>query len=413
MIDVPFDAISSLMIVLIGVPALVLQSLAPEIRRAVMSRWQGLLLETGLPVVVAVLVVAGGIFRQARLPEQYTWLGLVPLPPAGDWTWIAVMGILLLIVTYTAMRIPNRYGRREVIINNLTREAARTLGRRGTLVEHSLEDLIDLGRQSDAGQDKELVLQALHLLTVRTCAHRNYRGDTLEPLILKLVDILVSGPQPGNAQNFCTAAALLQHIVIVAHAKKGDGNTISGDTLWAVQALGALGKATLIHIGPMDIEHTPMRYVQALRLTVHQHPEMTTDVSQALFEIGVVAVQKEQMLIAMATLEELLDLVSIHQPVRDELATDVLGLIAHFWIAGPTSHEYVKSKLVDVERCLAQQLPEAIDAARRHCIRTTQFQTADYLHVVLHELPHQEAAIAPTARRRLLRPAVLPRTHPS
>src|SRR5690349_17035699 len=104
MADVPFDAIVSLLIVLIGVPALVVESMAPEIRRAVMKRWKGLLLETGAPVVLAVLVIAGGIARETLVPAEYAVAGLVALPPRESWTWVAVLAALLVIVAYTAMR---------------------------------------------------------------------------------------------------------------------------------------------------------------------------------------------------------------------------------------------------------------------------------------------------------------------
>jgi hypothetical protein len=385
----PFDAIGSLFIFLIGVPALVVQSIPPEVRHVVARRWQRLLLETGLPVVVAAAAVGLGLLRHALWPADAVAIGggglfgRVPLPPAGPWTWVIVIAVMFATATYTAMRIPHRYGRRSMIIRSLEKESFK----HSKLIEHSLDDLIVLGRQSESGQDKELVLQALYRLATKMYDLRDYRGDRLEALIMGLVDMLVPASQPGNAQNFSTAAQILQHITKSAKPR-------SPDVLSAIQALGSLGQAALIHAGPLNIRPTVMKYVQALGLTVNRHPAHTTDVSQALFEVGVVAVQKRQILIAMAALAELLNLVQANKPARAELVTDLLGLIAHFWTAGETACEYVRGKLAEIVDSFALPLDEALEQARRHCAQTTQFQVADNLGQLSRDL--QQTPLVPT-----------------
>jgi hypothetical protein len=373
--DIPFDAIGSLLIFLIGIPALVIQSISPEIRHVVVKRWQWLLLDTGAPVVVAVVVVGLGLL--------VSW--------AGDWRWVLVVGALFLIATYTAIRILYRYGRRSVVIRCLEKEVFQS--RAGRLIETSLVDLVELGKQSEPGQDKELVLESLYRLAARMCGLPGYRGDRLEGLILGLVDVLTANTQPGNAQNFNTAAQILQHIT--KSAKES-----SVDVLWAVQALGTLGQATLIHIGPVSIRATSMKYVQALGMTVHQHPANTTDVSQALFEVGVVAVRERQILIAMSALAELLILVQANKPAREELVTDLLGLSAHFWLAGDTAREYVRRRLAEIVDALATSLEEALEAARHHCAQTTQFPTADDLSTMIRDLRQTPLSIAAAPRQK-------------
>jgi hypothetical protein len=75
-----------------------------------------------------------------------------------------------------------------------------------------------------------------------------------------------------------------------------------------------------------------------------------------------------------------------HQPAHKELSSDVLGLIAHFWVAGPTARDYAEDKLREVSSSLGQPLEDALEAARRHCARTTQFQVADNLARLLKDL---------------------------
>jgi hypothetical protein len=332
-----------------------------------------------LPVVVALAAFIAGLLRHVLWPDadaiSVDGLLRMPLPEVGAWTWTLVLGVIIATATYTAMRIPYRYGRRAVIIRSLEQEIFHD----GALVEHSLEDLIALGRQSEAGEDKELVLKALYRLAIKMYAVPGYSGDRLEALILGLTDVLVSSTQPGNGQNYDTAAQILLHITKATKQP-------TADVLAAIQTLGALGQGVLHHVGPLNIRPTAMKYVQALGSTANRHPNNASDVSQALFEIGVVAVRKDQILIAMATLSDLLMLAQDHQPAHKELSSDVLGLIAHFWVAGPTARDYAEDKLREVSSSLGQPLEDALEAARRHCARTTQFQVADNLARLLKDL---------------------------
>jgi len=306
---------------------------------------------------------------------------------------VFVFAALFVIATYIAVRIPHRYGRRDVIVRALEREISRGLSNKGRLNEHSLEDLIDLGRQSESGQDKELVLQALYRLVVKTCDNDKYTGDALETLIQSLVNILASNSVPGTPQNFFTAMEILHRIVTTTD--RANSATMSlVDVLWAVHELSALGQAVLLHVGPKEIEHTMMRCIQALGVMANRHAETVTEVSQALFEVGVVAIEKNQMLIAIAALDKLITLAQMCQPARNELAADMLGLVAHFWIASYTAHNYVRSQLAEICDALAEPLPRALEMASRHCVATIQFQTSDNLNNMIHDLQQNYASTA-------------------
>ena len=60
--EIPFDAISTFFIFMIGLPAIVFQWLAPEVRQVVVKRWQELVLDSGLPVLAGLVLIGVGIY---------------------------------------------------------------------------------------------------------------------------------------------------------------------------------------------------------------------------------------------------------------------------------------------------------------------------------------------------------------
>jgi hypothetical protein len=366
--DIPFDAIITLLVFLIGVPALVAQSMPTEVRRVVMKRSSRLQITTLFFVGLAALVIAGGAVLAA--------------PTGNDDrpVWGGVTTLLFLIVALAALRIVGFYGRRDTVVHALAREARRELAN-GRLAEGPLAEMIALGIQSHPGQDKGLVLQDLQELTERVCEHPRYRGDRLETLIVGLVDVLTSGPRPWSPQNFDTAAGILKQIVITFSAK-GSPEFRDVDLVHAVRVLSELGQAALT----LDNEHTPMHYMQALASTGNRHRGIATAVSQALFELGEAAIEKKQLFVAVAALDRLSTLVETYAPARGELAADALGLLAHFWRAGDSAQGYALRKLSDLSQNLALELPAALKAAREHYAQRTRFHTADKLYQLIEDL---------------------------
>ncbi len=367
--DIPLDAIVTLLVFSIGVPTLVIQFLAPELRRVVKKRWPRLALDAGVPLTFGLVAVAVGIGVE------------LAAPPPPRTLWLAVLAVLLTAAVFTAVWLPARYGRREAIVARLERAAAggcRTVAR---LDERQLADLVELGEQSAAGQDKEAVLAGLLRLTERVCDHPRYRGDSLEDLILGVVSILSSPETPRSSTNFQTAADVLQRIVIASSGAERAGSR-DVDLRIAISALSALGRAAL----HLENEHTPMSFVQALGSTGKRHPQTATAVSQALFEVGAVAISRGQTLVAVAALEKVFSLVEQRGSVAGELAADLLGLMAHFWSAGPTARGCVVDRLGRTAALLEEPLLSACDRARQHSAETMQFGTADRLRLMREEL---------------------------
>ncbi len=84
-----------------------------------------------------------------------------------------------MIGVFSAVQVVRKYGRRDAVVARLEREVASHLEETGRLVEEALRDLIELGKQSEPGREREWVLEALRSLADRTCSHPSYSGDRL------------------------------------------------------------------------------------------------------------------------------------------------------------------------------------------------------------------------------------------
>ena len=159
------------------------------------------------------------------------------------------------------------------------------------------------------------------------------------------------------------------------------------DLRYAIHAIGRLSHTTLLHLTPeMGSENILLHCIESSSLASSLRPEITTETGRILFEIGVVAIEKKQDLVAVTALNNLLALVQANQPARGELVADALGLTAHFWVAGPTAQKFVENKLQQLRGELAFNLHDELESAHKHCMQTMFFQTADHLTKMIQDL---------------------------
>lgn len=393
----PLDAITTIFIFLIGVPALLLQQLAPELRKIVRRRKLQLILYTVLPIFIAGTIVTFGMWlehvetknKAARENTEQQLQEAENLPLAewrgplkfimqyeGQMLWVFILTTLVLISGATAVVLSDRW-RREVIVKQMQNRAGRRIRKSGRLIETELRELIQLGKHSDSGSNKELVLETLSELAVAVQKHRNYDGRQLELLIMGLGEVLSLSRGSGSTENYRTVADVLSQIVIEAgRAKHADDLRIT------VHSISVLACMCL----KLDIPHLPMKFVEALELLPSNGNQAVTAMSQTLFEIGSHAVEYNHTLMAMAALSKLDGLAQRQTKVEGELAHDYLSLAAHFWHHGETARDYVARMLTGVAHVFTQELPDAILAARAHCEQTAKFSTADYLLTMFHSL---------------------------
>jgi|GEM_PF-1633702 len=369
--NAPFDAIITLLIFLVGIPALVLQFMAPDVRRVTMERVT-FPKEVLRRLILAVFVVVVFV--------MLAWC----LPRIKDLTFAVMLIVLFGIVATTTVQVQYRYGWRETIINDLKKKVISSLEIKGRLDNEALKRLIEIGKQSEAGPDREVVLEALSGIVSVTRTHETYDGDALGLLVDGLVKMLVSQPTPEDTPNYQLAVSILISILSAPNAK-----TLI-DQQHAVRALSALGQTLLTEIVvTVGTDHIMMDYEEALGLAVTRHPSMLTDVTQSLLEVGSVALEHKHYLFAVATLERLLTIVEENTPSGEALA-DLLGLLAHFWTDGESSREFAESRFERVRQCVARiGLPspkQVYQQAKLHSQMTMRFDTADKLVQMVKDL---------------------------
>lgn len=370
--NVPFDATITLLIFLVGIPALVLQFMAPDVRRVTMDK-----VTFPREVTNRLIIALGVIFVSVLLAWRV-------FSDAEDLIFFVMLVILFVIVATTTVQVQYRYGWRETIISDLKKQVVTGLKANGRLDNDALKRLIEVGKQSEAGPDREVVLEALSEVAAETRIHESYDGDTLELLIDGLVKMLVSQPAPEDTPNFQLAVSILISILSAPKA----GTLI--DQQHAVRALSALGQTLLTEIAvTVGTGHIMMDYEEALGLAVERHPTMLTDVTQSLLEVGSVALEHRHYLFAVAALERLLTVVEENSPSTEAFA-DLLGLLSHFWTDGESSKEFARSRADRVNQCVERLAPSSpfhvYQQAKLHSQITMRFDTADKLSQMAEDL---------------------------
>ena len=95
--------------------------------------------------------------------------------------WSIMFLVLFIIVMVTTIQVQYRYGWREVVIRTLKDGAIKKLSHNGGyLNKKHLSDLIEIGKQSEARPDREVVLLALQELTIRLASTRNTMATRLK-----------------------------------------------------------------------------------------------------------------------------------------------------------------------------------------------------------------------------------------
>lgn len=373
-VDIPFDAIFTLLIFLIGIPALIFQFMTPEIRRIVFApqrRWW-LVLDVILPLLTALLVSCAGIWMEFRLNDLS--------PYHHSLRWVFIFAALIFITLVIGFHIPLRYGRRESIVATLRREAQIAIQKNGRIAENTLEDLIDVGKNATLAQERKLVLEALRALAERIYTHPAYDGDGLDRLIMGVVEIISQGDNALSPEIFEIAAAILQDIAL----NKKDGH-LSADLRRAIKAAGEMGRVALVTFSGLEADNIGMKFVEALGLVLlnPQHLPLASDVTESLFDMGSLAFEKGKPLIGMATISKMMALLSTENESspeqRNEQIADFLGLLAHCWAKEGAHREIARARLCEVESYLSDPLPQTLRAAYAYYIDRTRFETATKL----------------------------------
>jgi hypothetical protein len=373
--EIPFDALVTFFVLLVGLPAVVMQSLPAEIRRVLEKRWRMLALDLGTPLAVASVVATLGVLAH----RHAVW-------PNGP-VWSIALGLLAVICVVTAFIIPRRYGRRRALAKMLAAETAGELEETGRLVEGSLHDLIEFGRLSEPVREKLPALEMLKDLTDRVCEHPRYAGDGLTDLIDGVVMIVRESVGAGRSQLAPPALAVLRRPVR-AFQVEADSHA---DASSAIHGMSQLGIESL-QMGNASVTQT---VTQSLGWSGDKDRALTMSRSQALFEVGKAAIDHKEMLGAMKALDGLASLIHANAPAEGELVRDTIGLFAHFWTSGETGRQFARFRLAQLEDNFKRDTAAVVDATIEHCSMRALFETADKVRAMRRELARPASASRP------------------
>lgn len=371
--EIPFDALVTFFVLLIGLPAVVLQSLPEEIRDVLEKRRGMLARDLGLPIVAAIVVAAATV-----VVHRYgIW--------SGGPVWSVGLGLMAVISVMAAFVAPRRYGQRESIVKLLADEAAGELEATGRLVEGPLHDLIEFGLRSEPLREKQPSLEALRSLCERVCEQPHYLGDALTDLIDGSLAIVVQADGPGRAQLVGPVLAVLRRAVR-AFDPASSGHI---DASSAIHGMSVLGIES-IDMGNPAITQT---ITQSLGWSRGKDRALSTARSQALFEVGMAAIERKEMLGAMKVLDGLTSLIHANAPVEGELARDTIGLFAHFWTSGETGRQFARFRMSQLEGYFQRDIAAVVDATIEHCQLRALFETADKVRLMRRELSEREGGM--------------------
>ena len=364
--EIPFDGLVTFFVLLIGLPAVVLNSLPAEIRRVLEKRRALLARDLGLPILIAIGVAAA----------------TVVVHRFGVWNdgpvWSVGFGMLAALATYAAFLAPRRYGQREAVIDMLAGEAARELRETGRLQEDALTDLIEFGQRSEPLREKLPTLEALRDLTEQVCNHPRYAGDALTDTIDGVVAIVVEADGPARPLLVPPALAVLRRAVRAFDPERAGHTDASG----AIHGMSVLG-IEAIDMGNPAVMQT---ITQSLGWSRGKDRALTTARSQALFEVGMAAIDRGEMLGAMKVLDGLTSLIHANAPAEGELARDAIGLFAHFWTSGETGRQFARFRMSQLEDYFKRDIAAVVDATIEHCQLRALFDTADKVRAMRRDL---------------------------
>jgi hypothetical protein len=297
--------------------------------------------------------------------------------------WLCIFGALFYLVIKVSKQIPEQYGRREKIVEKLTQDIFNESKRKGRIAGGTFSDLANLGQQCDPGQDREMVINAFKDLVKIMLTQSTYKGDSFEVLIDELVHMLVANPEPKDLPNFNTAIKILSAVLSV-----NDHSETDDDKQRALHAISKLGRTLIVHFKSVERDNIILDYIDSVEFVLTKK-EMLTEVSQALFELGICAVEEGQDFMVVAALDKMTSIAENYLPLPNEFVADMLGLLAHFWVKGGSRKKFAKDKYREIETFLPKKGLLSVEDAMTHCMNTMYFDTADKLSSMLKNLKPQ------------------------
>lgn len=393
-----FEVTVAIMIFGIGVPSLIMQAIVSEhIRDIVYRHRKG---QRGIFAFVISLAVCALSFVWI-LRDQRTYavsdsslnpgggslllelLNFLQQKPIADWTSAILMTFAILAMTFF-LYFQNFY-RRDRLLEYLQEKCKSKIARSGSLDEKILMDIRSLGEHSQSNMDRKKVLVVLRRLADTMLARQGYTGTRLQP-VFQAFPVTLRG---GSTDTFMRAGKILRRIII--RLQRG-GLNHSPDCMAALNSLQHIGELAL----ELESEMAALTILDMVTLVGQGADGIYRETSRILFELGNRGLDLNRFLFATAALNRL-EAMADQEPA---LLANYLGLLSHFWNAGPTAKQRAQRSLEKIT--FHSSLRECIHSAQKHHTTLAHFKTADNLEILFENISQiQPRRIARLTKRKI------------
>jgi hypothetical protein len=380
------DAIVTLMLFLIGAPAVVYQVASNDVREIFMRWGVRRMLMVGHPAFI------GGVL----IFSVYLITFNMETDQSKIW-WDFLIFLLIIGAGYAAVFAIHQTGKQNMS-KGLTRKLLKKHNPKARFTKSELSDLHLLGQESKGSEEKDWIIEALQKLTQHTVDSPHYDGTQLEALINVLRSILLDGNSPSTPENYHNAVHLLHTIVWkYIRISEDQPELVQADLGHAIITLKDFGKVAIgFPVAGVtkecldileDICGIPNSGIDEIQDDDIGMPNPRA--SQAIREIGVVALREESNAVAMQALtqlqymsEDALELLSRNFDNRhalNEVLYDYIGLLAYFWVDGESGAEIATESLRELNDSPDIDLPEFLKDAVEHHKETNRYEIADFV----------------------------------
>ena len=356
-----FHVLIILLVFAFGIPALIFQLIVPEEVRRIIHRHRSM---RGWFITTIVSLL--GLFILFFIWFVHPCYGdpVSQIKSLLGGAFVTTALVLTILLWWNVLR---RFIR-EKVISDLEENLKERFRKNGVLPVDCLIDLIYLGERGESGYEKGLVLNALDRLAKNVQSSNRYRGYELEHILRNIDRILLNKEKFGSEENFQSAVCKLGDM-----SYRGQRANLPSDldANLALRSLGRLGVATV-----------ELRYETTAQMIL----QTTDSKDEVLFQIGISAINGKRFLIATAALNKLEALTGRVLPITPERSVNLLGLIAHFWVAGESTRRRAESFLVLNRSNFSPSLNKCVRDAIEYHYTIAQFETADKLIAIQNEI---------------------------
>ena len=317
------QVIVTLIIFALGIPAILIQTVAPELHRiAVSRRYDGSRTLLGMTAVCLILAFGYVAVYHYDSPGWMT-------PSDGALGLVSTAMVAVIIgVWLRQLRLPAR----DRLARQLGKSAWRSFRKKGAIPDSLLNDLRDLGIAVHRGPDRRVVLEAMQTLVLRVRVSPRYHGDGLDRLLTAVGEVAADPALPVDADNVELGASILL-AASRPHRPVAADTAPSADMSEAVRAFVRMLLAITLKAPETSVK-------KLLQQFSAMEPLLLPLAAKGLFQVGRRALEAGRFQLAMMCLNHLEDVLEGCSPnQRATVETNLLGLTSHLWDRCPAARQ--------------------------------------------------------------------------